>query len=60
LNININKTFGKKENMRLGIKASNILNDKKEMIFKSFQAESQYFSSLNIGTSVSIRFSYDF
>ena len=29
--------------MRFGIKASNLLNDKKELVFKSFNAEDQYF-----------------
>ena len=59
-NLNINKTFGKEENMRFGIKASNLLNDKKELVFKSFNAEDQYFSSLTIGSSISLRFSYNF
>ncbi|MCG8575609.1 MAG: TonB-dependent receptor [Flavobacteriales bacterium] len=60
LNFNANKTFGKDGKFRLGFKVSNILNDDKEAVFKSFQASDQYFSRLSPGTSMSLKFSMNF
>ncbi len=60
LNINGNKKFGKKENWTVGLKVSNLLNDKKEEIFKSYNANDQYFSRLSIGTTTSLKLGYAF
>lgn len=60
LNFNANKKFGKDNKMVLGLKISNLLNDKKEEVFKSFNANDQYFSSLTIGTTCSLKFAYSF
>ncbi len=56
LNFNINKSFGKDEMYSIGIRVSNCLNDRRESIFKSFNAEDQYFSQLSPGVSSRIRF----
>ena len=56
LNFNINKSFGKDEMYSIGIRVSNCLNDRRETIFKSFNAEDQYFSQLSPGVSSRIRF----
>ena len=58
LNFNANYRFGKAKNMDLGIKVSNILNDKKEQVFSSFMAQDQYFTRLAPGTTISVKFSY--
>ncbi|PHR48880.1 MAG: hypothetical protein COA32_05300 [Fluviicola sp.] len=60
LNFNINKTFGEKENMSVGLKVSNLLDDKREAVFKSYGSDDQYFSSLGIGTTARINFSINF
>lgn len=60
LNFNSNKRFGKDNRMRIGIKIDNILNAKRESVFKSFNATDQYFERLNPGRKISIRFSYSF
>ncbi|MDX1651108.1 MAG: TonB-dependent receptor [Brumimicrobium sp.] len=60
LNFNMNKKFGKNENMSAGFKVANILNDKREAVFKSYGAEDEYFSSLGIGTTFSLNFSINF
>lgn len=60
LNFNANKTFGKDDKMKVGFKVTNILNDKKESVFRSFEAEDQFFDLLNIGTTGSLSFSYKF
>jgi TonB-dependent receptor len=60
LNLNSSKKFGKDERMRAGIKVSNILNDKREAVFKSFGAEDQFFESIGIGTTVSASISMNF
>jgi TonB-dependent receptor len=60
LNLNASKKFGTDENMKVGLKVSNLLNDKREAVYKSFGAEDQYFQSLGIGTTVSLKFSMNF
>lgn len=60
LNFNANKKFGKDQRMTVGLKVSNILNDKKEMVFKSYEAADQYFSRLSIGTTASVKFGFTF
>ena len=47
LNFNVNKTFGEDEQYTLGIRVSNCLNDKKKSIFKSFNADDQFFTQLS-------------
>lgn len=60
LNLNASKKFGADENMKVGLKVSNLLNDKRESVFRSFGAEDQFFQSLGIGTTVSLKFSMNF
>ena len=60
LNFNTNKKFGKDDKMVVGIKITNLLNDKKEEVYKSFRAEDQYFSRLTIGTTYSVKFGLTF
>ena len=60
LNFNANKTVGKTDQMRLGIGISNILGDKRESVFRSFEAKDQLFESLRPGTKVNLSFSYNF
>ncbi|MGB1645700.1 MAG: TonB-dependent receptor domain-containing protein [Crocinitomicaceae bacterium] len=56
LNFNVNKTFGKDEQYTLGVRVSNCLNDKRESIFKSFNADDQFFTQLSPGVSGRVRF----
>ena len=60
LNFNTNKKFGKNDKMVVGLKITNLLNDKKEEVYKSFRAEDQYFSQLTIGTTFSVKFGLTF
>lgn len=60
LNFNLNKTFGDKEQYRVGFGLTNLLNDSRELVFKSFEAEDQYFQRLKIGTQFNAKFSYNF
>lgn len=60
LNFNASKKFGADENMNVGIKVSNLLNDRREAVYRSFGAEDQFFESLGIGTTVSLKFSMNF
>ena len=60
LNFNTNKVFGKNEQFVVGFKVQNILNDKKEAVFRSFNANDQYFSKLSPGTTFSARFKFNF
>lgn len=60
LNVTVSKKFGKSSQWNVGLKVTNLLNDKKEEIYKSFHAMNQYFSRLTIGTSTSVKVSYSF
>ncbi len=60
LNFNANKKFGKNGNWNVGLKISNLLNDRKEEVFKSYNAQDQYFSRLTIGTTTSLKVGYNF
>jgi hypothetical protein len=60
INLNANKSVGKKKRVAIGFKIENILNDKTESIYKSYQAVDQYFTRLSPGTSVQLRLNYKF
>jgi hypothetical protein len=60
LNVNSNKTFGKREQARFGIGVTNLLNDSREAVFKSFNSSDLYFSRLGQGVAVQMSFSYTF
>ncbi|GAB3650099.1 TonB-dependent receptor [Echinicola sediminis] len=60
LNLNVNKSFGANERFNAGVKVSNLLNDKKEEVFRSYNAQDQIFTSLTPGTKVSVKFAYSF
>ncbi|MFT5480111.1 MAG: hypothetical protein ACI9NN_001074 [Bacteroidia bacterium] len=60
LNFSFGKKFGKEGNTSFDFKISNILNDKVEILYQSFNAKSQIFSSLNPGRTVSVGFNHSF
>lgn len=60
LNFSVSKKFGEEERLVLDIRVSNILNDKMETYYHSFEAEKQLFSSINPGTAFSFGLSYKF
>jgi TonB-dependent receptor len=58
LNLKISKTLGKDDRIGLSFKASNLVGDVKEQIFKSYEADSQIFTSLRPQRTFSVSFSY--
>ncbi len=60
LNFTINKKFGKHQNTKISLQVSNILDDKEEDWFESYNAPSEIFESKKIGRTFSLGFSYDF
>jgi len=58
LNFNSNKSLGKDKRMQIGLKIENLLNAGKESIFKSYEANDQYFIRLHQGVTFQVRFSY--
>lgn len=58
-NFNANKSFGKDNRMSVGFKIENILNEDNETVFKSYQADDQYFNRLSPGTKFTLRFGYN-
>lgn len=57
LNLSAGKSFGKEDRMRLSLKASNLLNDEREQVFRGFQAEDQLFTRLRPQRVISLSFS---
>lgn len=60
LNFNLNKSFGADERIQANFGVENILNDKREVVFSSFEAQDQIFTSLAPGTRVKFGFSFAF
>ncbi|PZX49911.1 TonB-dependent receptor [Algoriphagus chordae] len=60
LNFNLNKTFGADERLQAGFGVQNILNSKKEYVYKSYEAEDQIFSSLSPGTKINFKLAFSF
>ncbi len=58
LNFNANKSFGKDNRTQLGIKIENMLNDKKESVFRSYNVTDPFFTKLEPGITFHIRLSY--
>ena len=60
LNLNANKVLGKAKRTRIGLKIENLLNDKKESIFKSFRVTDPFFTKLEPGITAEIKLSFSF
>ncbi|NNK83579.1 MAG: TonB-dependent receptor [Flavobacteriaceae bacterium] len=60
LNFTFNKTFSKNKNSAIDLKVTNILGDKRESDYESFNSEDQLFSFRNPGTEISLGYSYKF
>lgn len=60
VNLNVNKTLGADDQLRVGFKVDNLLNDKKESIFEAYEADDEYFSRLAPGRTFSVSFGYSF
>jgi len=60
VNLGINKKLGEEQNTVVDLKVSNLLNDKRESFYRSYDATNQVFSSLNPGTTISIGVSHNF
>lgn len=58
LNFTASKNVGRSKKMQIGIKIDNILNDKKESVFKSFNPTDQFFTKLEPGTTYHLKLSY--
>ncbi len=60
LNFSISKKLGEKQNTAITLKVANILNDKRESFFRSFEAEAQLFDRFNPGTSFGLSINHKF
>ncbi|MDN3687217.1 TonB-dependent receptor [Cyclobacterium jeungdonense] len=58
VNLSINKTLGQEERIKAGLNVQNLLNQSRQEVFRSYQAEDQIFTSLNPGTLINFSFSY--
>ena len=59
LNFNATKTFGKDKRTQIGFKIENLLDDKKESVFKSFNPTDQFFTKLEPGITFQFRLSHN-
>lgn len=60
LNFNLNKTFGADGRVQANVGVENLLNDKREVVFRSHETQDQIFTRLAPGTKVKFGFSYSF
>jgi hypothetical protein len=60
LNFNSNKSLGEAKRLQIGLKIENLLNDTKEAVFKSYEANDQYFTRLYQGVTFQLKLSYSF
>lgn len=60
LNINAFKSFGKDLNSRISLRVTNVLNDDRTLVYKSYKAKDQIFTSYRPGVGISLRYSYNF
>ena len=58
LNFTISKTLGAEQRAKISFKITNLLNDKKESVFRSFNPTDQYFTKLEPGITFALKFSY--
>ncbi len=58
LNLNVNKSFGEKKKLQLGLKIDNLLGDVKESVFQSFKASDQYYTFIEQGRTIHFRVGY--
>lgn len=60
LNLNINKSFGADERIQAGFGIQNMLNDRRELVFQSYEAQDQIFTSLAPGVKMTFRVAFSF
>lgn len=60
LNFNLNKSFGAERNMTLNFSVSNILNDKREEVYRGYNTADQPFTIFNPGRTFGLGFKYSF
>lgn len=53
--MNLVKVFGHGR-YRIGLKVENLLGDKKELVYKSYEAQDQFFTRLNPGSTIRVAF----
>ena len=58
LNLSVSKSLGKEKRAQIGFKIDNLLNDKKESVFRSFNPTDQFFTKLEPGITYHLKFSY--
>lgn len=60
LNFNSTKKFGEKQRFHIGFKISNLLNETKLSLYKSYSAADQVFERLKLGMTYSVTIGYSF
>jgi TonB-dependent receptor len=60
LNFSINKKLGKNQRTVIDLKVANMLNDRVESVYRSYNADKQVFSSRNPGVSIGLGVSHKF
>ena len=60
LNVTLNKTLGKESKSKIDLKLKNMLNQKRESVYQSFNALEQLYSSRTPGFEFSLGYTYKF
>jgi TonB-dependent receptor len=60
LNFNATKSFGNDGHFQLGVKIDNILNEKRESVYKSYHAADRFYSRLSPGITYQLKLGFTF
>jgi hypothetical protein len=58
LNLSLSKNLGNEKRAQIGFKIDNLLNEKRESVFRSFNPTDQFFTKLEPGITYHLKFSY--
>ncbi len=58
LDFNMNKSFGKNQKYRIGFNVTNLLGNKRQEVFKSYESNDEIFTSYYPGRNFKLNFSY--
>jgi outer membrane receptor protein involved in Fe transport len=60
LDLNAYRSFGKEQRSRLTLGVSNLLNEDRTLVYKSYKAEDQIYTTYKPGVGISISYGYTF
>lgn len=60
LNFNAYRNFGEQQRSRITVRVNNILNDDRTLVYRSYQAEDQIYTTFKPGVGIGLKYSFTF